>query len=61
MNFRVSVARDAEKILDRLDRPTERRIRDRFIQLAADLLEEALETLGRSEGLIQLNRLKRRT
>lgn len=36
MNYRVSVSREAEKVLDRLDRPTERRIRARLVQLAAD-------------------------
>ena len=34
MNYRVSVGREAEKVLDRLDRPTESRIRHRLIQLA---------------------------
>ena len=34
MRFRVSVAHEAEKILDRLDRPTELRVRARFVQLA---------------------------
>jgi mRNA-degrading endonuclease RelE of RelBE toxin-antitoxin system len=32
VNYRVSVSHEAEKVLDRLDRPTERRIRARFIQ-----------------------------
>ena len=36
MTYRVVVANEAEKILDRLDRPTERRIRSRFVQLAED-------------------------
>ena len=36
MTYRVVVAHEAEKILDRLDRPTEQRIRDRFVQLAED-------------------------
>ncbi len=42
MNFRVSVAREAEKILDRLDRPTEQRIRARFGQLAVDPFDSRL-------------------
>ncbi len=42
MNFRVSVAHEAEKILDRLDRPTEQRIRARFVQLAIDPFEARL-------------------
>ena len=36
MTYRVVVANEAEKILDRLDRPTERRIRSRFVQIAED-------------------------
>jgi mRNA interferase RelE/StbE len=42
VNFRVSVAHEAEKILDRLDRPTEQRIRARFVQLAADPFDPRL-------------------
>jgi mRNA interferase RelE/StbE len=44
VNFSVSIAREAEKILDRLDRPTERRIRDRFVQLAADPFDPRLSS-----------------
>ncbi len=36
MNFRVSAAREAEKLLDRLDRQTEQRIRARFVHLSID-------------------------
>jgi len=36
VSFRVGIAHEAEKILDRLDRPTEQRVRARFAQLAAD-------------------------
>lgn len=36
MNFHVSLAREAEKLLDRLDRSTELRIRSRFVQLSVD-------------------------
>ena len=36
MKFQVSVAREAEKLLDHLDRPTERRIRQRIVLLAED-------------------------
>ena len=36
MTYRVVAANEAEKILDRLDRPTERRIRSRLVQLAGD-------------------------
>ena len=42
MNFRVSVAHEAEKILDRLDRPTEQRIRTRFGQLTVDPFDPRL-------------------
>ena len=42
MNFRVSVAHEAEKILDRLDRSTEQRIRTRFVQLAVDPFDARL-------------------
>ena len=42
MNFRVSVAHEAEKILDRLDRPTEQRVRARFVQLAVDPFDSRL-------------------
>jgi mRNA interferase RelE/StbE len=36
VTYRVVVADEAEKVLDRLDRPTESRIRARFVQLAED-------------------------
>jgi mRNA interferase RelE/StbE len=36
VSFRVGIAHEAEKILDRLDRPAERRVRARFAQLAVD-------------------------
>lgn len=42
MNFRVSVVHEAEKILDRLDRPTEQRVRARFVQLAVDPFDSRL-------------------
>ena len=42
MNYRLSVSHEAEKILDRLDRPTELRIRARFVQLAADPFDPRL-------------------
>jgi len=42
VNFRVSVAHEAEKILDRLDRPTERRIRARFGQPSIDPFDPRL-------------------
>jgi mRNA interferase RelE/StbE len=42
VNFRVSVAHEAEKILDRLDRATEQRVRARFVQLAVDPFDSRL-------------------
>jgi mRNA interferase RelE/StbE len=42
VSFRVSVAHEAEKILDRLDRPTEQRVRARFVQLADDPFDPRL-------------------
>jgi mRNA interferase RelE/StbE len=42
VNFRVSVAHEAEKTLDRLDRPTEQRVRARFVQLAVDPFDPRL-------------------
>ena len=51
MNFRVSVAHEAEKILDRLDRPNEERIRARFGRLAVDPFDPRLSAplAGRPE------------
>ena len=42
MSYSVRVAHEAEKILDRLDRPTEQRIRDRVVQLADDPFDPRL-------------------
>jgi hypothetical protein len=42
VNFRVSVVHEAEKILDRLDRPAEQRVRERFVQLAVDPFDSGL-------------------
>jgi mRNA-degrading endonuclease RelE of RelBE toxin-antitoxin system len=36
VKYRISVSHEAEKILDRLDRPTERRLRARFDLLRDD-------------------------
>jgi mRNA interferase RelE/StbE len=36
VKFRISVSHEAEKVLDRLDRPTEGRLRARLVQLADD-------------------------
>jgi len=42
VNYRVVVAHEAEKVLDRMDRPTERRIRARLVQLAQDPFDPRL-------------------
>lgn len=42
MNYRVSISHEAEKVLDRLDRPTEQRIRARLVRLAADPFDPRL-------------------
>jgi mRNA interferase RelE/StbE len=42
VSYRVSIAHEAEKILDRLDRPTERRLRFRISQLAEDPFDRRL-------------------
>ena len=42
MSYRVVIAHEAEKVLNRLDRPTEQRIRTRFRQLAVDPFDPRL-------------------
>lgn len=42
MSYAVVVAHEAEKILDRLDRSMEQRIRGRFLQLAEDPFDPRL-------------------
>jgi mRNA interferase RelE/StbE len=42
VTYRVSVSHEAEKVLDRLDRVTERRLRARFTQLADNPFEPRL-------------------
>lgn len=52
MNYQINVAREAEKVLDYLDRPTERRIRQRIILLAEDPFDARLSApLTEREGL----------
>ena len=52
MNFQINVAHEAEKVLDRLDRPTERRIRQRIVLLAEDPFDPRLSaSLTEREGL----------
>jgi mRNA interferase RelE/StbE len=42
VSSRVVIAHEAEKLLDRMDRPTEKRIRTRIIQLAEDPFDPRL-------------------
>lgn len=42
MSYRVVIADEAEKILDRMDRPSEKRIRSRIMQLAEDPFDPRL-------------------
>jgi mRNA interferase RelE/StbE len=42
VSYRVVIAHEAEKLLDRMDRPTEKRIRTRIIQLAEDPFDSRL-------------------
>jgi len=52
VNYSVAIVHEAEKILDRLDRVTENRIRTRIIQLAADPFDPRLSSpLTEREGI----------
>ena len=52
MNHQINVAREAEKVLDRLGRPTERRNRQRIVLLAEDPFDPRLTApLTEREGL----------
>jgi mRNA interferase RelE/StbE len=42
VNYRISIAHEAEKVLDHLDRPTEGRIRYRLVQLVEDPFDPRL-------------------
>jgi mRNA interferase RelE/StbE len=42
VNYRVAIAHEAEKVLDRMDRATERRIRMRMTLLAEDPFDSRL-------------------
>jgi mRNA-degrading endonuclease RelE of RelBE toxin-antitoxin system len=44
VTYSIRLAHEAEKVLDRLDRPTERRIRTRFLQLAEDPFDPRLSS-----------------
>jgi mRNA interferase RelE/StbE len=57
VNFRLSVAHEAEKILDRLDRPIEQRVRARFVQLAVDPFDPRLSASLADRGGIRKSRV----
>jgi mRNA interferase RelE/StbE len=57
VNFRLSIAHEAAKILDRLDRPAEQRIRTRFIQLAIDPFDPRLSAPLADRGGIRKSRV----
>jgi mRNA interferase RelE/StbE len=42
VTYHISVSHEADKLLDRLDRPTERRLRARFVQLGDDPFDPRL-------------------
>jgi mRNA interferase RelE/StbE len=42
VSYRIVIAHEAEKVLDRLDRPSEHRIRARIVQLAEDPFDPRL-------------------
>jgi mRNA interferase RelE/StbE len=44
VNYRVFVSHEAEKVLDRLDRPSQRRLRARFVQLGDDPFDPRIST-----------------
>ena len=44
MSYRVEIAHEVEKLLDRMDRTTERRIRARLLQLAQDPFDPRLSS-----------------
>ena len=52
MSYRVEIAHEAEKVLDRLDRTTERRIGARLFQLSQDPFDPRLSSpLTEREGV----------
>ncbi len=44
MSYHAAIAHEAEKVLDRLDRPTERRLRARITQLADNPFDPRLSS-----------------
>ncbi|MFN0170897.1 MAG: type II toxin-antitoxin system RelE family toxin [Bryobacteraceae bacterium] len=57
MTYRVVVGHEAEKILDRLDRSTERCIRARFVQLSEDPLDPRLSSPLTERGGVRKSRV----
>lgn len=57
MNYQVSVTHEAEKLLDRLDSPTERRIRHRLVQLAEDPFDPRLSAPLVERGGVRKSRV----
>jgi mRNA-degrading endonuclease RelE of RelBE toxin-antitoxin system len=52
VSYQVNIVHEAEKVLDRFDRPTERRIRQRIVLLAEDPFDPRLcAPLTEREGL----------
>ena len=51
MSYRVSVSHEAEKVLDRLDRQTDRRLRARIVQLRENPLDPGFAPLIERPGV----------
>ena len=56
MKYQINVAREAGKVLDRLGRPTERRIRQRIILVAEDPLAARLSAPLTERGGLRKSR-----
>lgn len=57
MKYRVDVSREAEKVLDRLDRLAERRLRARFVQLADNPFDPRLSAPLTERGGMRKSRV----
>jgi mRNA interferase RelE/StbE len=57
VNYRVQITHEAEKQLDRLDRPTEHRLRTRILQLAADPFDPRLSAPLRERAGVRKSRV----
>ena len=57
MTYGIAIAHEAEKILDRLDRVTERRIRARILQLAEDPFDPRLSSPLTERGGVRRSRV----